>query len=50
MTSEEMAETVARALRLVPTAISADVLDTEKDVVGVEMDGGELFFLKVIEA
>lgn len=49
-TAEEMAETVEKAMKLVPTVSVAEVLETEPDVVAVEMDSGAMFFLKVIEA
>lgn len=48
--TEEMALTLVKALRQVPTTVSVEVLAEEPDVVAVEMDGRGLFFLKVIEA
>lgn len=48
--AEEMAKTVVKAMKLVPTASTVEVLETEPDVVAVEMDSGAMFFLKVMEA
>lgn len=46
-TPEQMAETVAKAMKLVPTTVRAYVLESDPSTVVVKMDPAGTFRLKV---